>query len=313
MKETYSERGILKARTLMDLGEVPARHILYTGRHAFSFNPAIEERLHEMGVRFETEELETLFKPFLKPETQIILDRYASRRKSRRRAGDASPGPGCVHIFDARRLYYLRFARTDSGELGTRHWKFLDIFLGKSRDEIECLIEDMERDLPPRESANYVYAALGIALRVAPFLRDHPSALGQDVLDGHIMDALCAVDSDKAFFSGVDRASGDALHPYLQKYAWLYFDSDFHHEAAWPDPFRLWQRAARQPAPRPSVSLETACAVFEIAVRDFRSMSRREFMRLYRRKAKKIHPDTGGEHEEFVRLAEAYERLLCEK
>ncbi|WP_363330992.1 J domain-containing protein [Desulfonatronospira sp.] len=39
-------------------------------------------------------------------------------------------------------------------------------------------------------------------------------------------------------------------------------------------------------------------------------MSRRELTRIYRRRALKMHPDKGGDHEEFIRLNEAYQTLL---
>ncbi len=39
-------------------------------------------------------------------------------------------------------------------------------------------------------------------------------------------------------------------------------------------------------------------------------MSGRELTRLYRQRAKNLHPDTGGEHEVFIRLTAAYEQLL---
>jgi curved DNA-binding protein CbpA len=39
-------------------------------------------------------------------------------------------------------------------------------------------------------------------------------------------------------------------------------------------------------------------------------MSKKELTRLYRKKAKDLHPDTGGDHQTFVELSEAYEKLL---
>jgi DnaJ-class molecular chaperone len=39
-------------------------------------------------------------------------------------------------------------------------------------------------------------------------------------------------------------------------------------------------------------------------------MTKRGLTRLYRRMAKKLHPDKGGEHEKFIQLSEAYQELL---
>jgi len=42
-------------------------------------------------------------------------------------------------------------------------------------------------------------------------------------------------------------------------------------------------------------------------------MSRKDFARLYRLKAMELHPDKGGDHDEFVKLTEAYHALLKTK
>jgi curved DNA-binding protein CbpA len=42
-------------------------------------------------------------------------------------------------------------------------------------------------------------------------------------------------------------------------------------------------------------------------------MSRRELIRLYRRKAQELHPDKGGDQDQFVRLTEAYQDLIKRK
>ena len=42
-------------------------------------------------------------------------------------------------------------------------------------------------------------------------------------------------------------------------------------------------------------------------------MNKNDLTKLYRQKAHELHPDKGGEHDEFVRLCEAYEELLRKK
>ena len=39
-------------------------------------------------------------------------------------------------------------------------------------------------------------------------------------------------------------------------------------------------------------------------------MERKELVRLYRRKAKELHPDRGGDQESFIRLSEAFTCLV---
>jgi len=54
-------------------------------------------------------------------------------------------------------------------------------------------------------------------------------------------------------------------------------------------------------------------AVFEKSREALKKMNRRDLGRLYRRKAQQLHPDKGGDHERFVKLNEAYHRLLRTK
>jgi curved DNA-binding protein CbpA len=42
-------------------------------------------------------------------------------------------------------------------------------------------------------------------------------------------------------------------------------------------------------------------------------MSRKELVRIFRRRAQEFHPDKGGDPEKFVELTEAYHMLLSTK
>ncbi len=42
-------------------------------------------------------------------------------------------------------------------------------------------------------------------------------------------------------------------------------------------------------------------------------MSRHSLARLYHRRAQKLHPDKGGDHDKFVKLTQAYHDLLKTK
>jgi hypothetical protein len=50
-------------------------------------------------------------------------------------------------------------------------------------------------------------------------------------------------------------------------------------------------------------------AVFGRTMAELRRLSKRELARLFRKRAKELHPDSGGEHERFILLAETYEEL----
>jgi hypothetical protein len=241
-----------------------------------------------------------------------IVEAFDRSRHSRVRVScnlaELVPGQRQVHMFDARRLYYLRLGRTDSGELAQRHWKFLDVFLCKSRDEIESDLDMMEHALPPGEYPAYVYASLGVPLLLPRYLRDYPAALDRGKLDRLVMTELCKINSDEDFFLGVQREDG-FLHHYLRKYAWYYFDSEFGTETSF-EGFRFARGPGKPTSLRTTYSLQDAYRVFGVSAEQFTRMSRRELTSIFRRKAKKIHPDRGGEHEDFLKLSEAYEQLM---
>ncbi len=314
LSETYADRGILKSRDLLDLGPDPTIYIEYTwSGHGFYFKPELEESLRRLGVRYTSEDLESVFMPFIRPDIRTIIERFHHAHRSRTSINcdldDLAKGGRRVHIFDARRLYYLRFGRMDSGELSLKHWKFLNVFLCKSRDEIESAIDRMERRLPPGEFATYVYASLGIPLLYPQYLRENPAAMDRYELDEYVQMALCGLNVDENFFLGVDRDDWGGLHKYLQKYAWLYFDSDFTFET-WFEGFFFGYRFTPRSEPAPRISVQVAFEVFGITGEEFNRMSRKQLISLYRRKAKKRHPDKGGRHDDFLKLSEAYEQLL---
>ena len=312
ISETYSDRGVLTSRDLMDLGPDPSIYIQYFDRYGFAFQSVIEENLERAGARFDSDELERLLKPFLKPEIRRIVETFDRSRHFRLQVScnleELVPGQRQVHIFDARRLYYLRLGGIDSGELAQKRWKFLDVFLCKSRDEIESDLDRMELALPPGEYPVYVYASLGVPLLLPRYLRDHPSALDRERLDRLVLTELCKINSDEDFFLGVKRED-EFLHQYLRKYAWYYFDSEFRTETPF-DGFRF-SRGLSRPVPlRPDRSLQHACRVLGVSAAQFSRMSAADLTSIFRRKAKKIHPDRGGAHEDFLNLSEAYGQLM---
>ena len=303
----------------MDLGPDPSKYIEYPGGNGFYFDPSIEETLDGKCTGYSQEDLEQVFRPFLKPHIQTIIDRA---RHEHRRPGTspALPGPPPpqpreeAHIFDARRLYFLRFGRMDEGELGMgRPLKFLDVFQCKSRDEIENMLDFMETGLHRNELATYAYAALGVNGFFPKHVRHCPAALKIEQMDEYFIRELCRLNGDGVFFRGAARTeNGGGLHPYLIKYAWFYFDNAFLVESARPDSFADG-RGRGSPAPKPAFTIEQALGIFGISAGQYSRMTRQDLTRRYRRRAKEMHPDAGGGHNDFVRLLEAYEVLLSNK
>ena len=68
----------------------------------------------------------------------------------------------CVHIFDKRRLHYLKFGRMEQGYLWLIPQKLFDILHHRSRDEIEQQFLDMEQQLNPQEYKAYVYVIFNL-------------------------------------------------------------------------------------------------------------------------------------------------------
>jgi hypothetical protein len=105
------------------------------------------------------------------------------------------------------------------------------------------------------------------------------------------------------------------LHPYLIKYAVYYFD---HTYADGPLDETIREFMGRRKfwglvRPSPAMAVEEALRLFKFSVDEFKRMSRKQLVARYRRKAMKRHPDRGGDHEDFIRLTEAYEVLLAQK
>lgn len=324
LRETYRDRNVWRHRDIMDLGDNPDGYIEYPGGKGYYFQEDFEERLRSQRVEYSSEELERVFLPFMRPEVRAIIERFQFR-------GAKPPGNQwnrCssqelltyqqeLHSFDKRRLHFLRCGRIDIGELEGRPWKFLNVLLGKSRDEIEHTLEEMERVLRPQEYKAYVFTAFHLqAYFPHHLLRNHPSALDPEKLDGLFLDRVCHLNEDPTFFRGVERHNPRFLHDSLVKYVILYFDHAFDGDG-WGDWLENLMRRghpwSRQVPMERSVSREEACANLGITTDECRDMDERDLMRLYHEKAKEAHPDMGGDHESFVNLKKAYESLLANK
>jgi len=318
IRESYSEGGCWRHKDLADLGGNPGEYIEYTGGNGFYFNRDLEERLHDGGVKYCSDDLECLFLPFLNPHIRRVIASFQTHRSRQNRWGNISSHEltqrhRLLHSFDKRRLHFLRCGRVDIGDLERRPWKFLNVLLEKSRDEIEHTIEGMERVLRPHEMRPYLFTALHLQSHFPHhLLRNHPVALDQETVDQYFVEALCSINSDATFFTGVEACERATLHPYLTKYLILYFDSDFERDH-WPDSIRAFVRRQQSYRPLPArerMGMDDACKIFGISREDMSKMKDDELVRMYRRKAKDLHPDRGGDKESFIRMAEAFACLL---
>lgn len=322
IRDTYRDNGAWRHRDLLDLGKSPAEWINYPGGNGFYFNPEIEETLDSLGLDYSQEDLEELFLPFINPGIRRMIERSRPRHSpyllSKACSMDEIPRyQQELHAFDVRRLHYLKFGHVDMGNIqDTRSWRFLKVLSCKCRDEIEATFDLMERELPQREISIYLYTAFHLQRHFPNhILKNHPIGLSLEEIDACFLEEICQLNHDPEFFKGADEPGNGALHPYLVKYVWMHFDHGFEPENPW-DGFRTnfnRQHYYSRLPQRPSLELEEAYTLFGITQEKFTKLRKADLVRLYRRKAKKRHPDAGGDHDDFVKLTEAYELLIAAK
>ena len=316
IRESYSSGARLLCRDLFDLGPEPGSFIVYPGGNSFYIDPVVEDALRERGAEPGPDELETIFWPFIAPDIRWKIEPFRRRegRLRRERAAPDASAPPEPHPFDRRRLLFLRTGRMDQRSLGRLPAASLRALRGKSRDEIEQGFIESETILRPRELKAYTYTIFDLQQAFSQrYARDTPEFLDPDRVDAVFTEALCALQDDAAFWAGMP--PGARLSDYLVRYAVMYFDHGFEMRspaAAYIHDFINRHRDYTPPA-SVAAGLQEMADVFAETRETLRGMSGRDLTRLYRRRARELHPDKGGDHERFLRLSEAYERLLRTK
>jgi hypothetical protein len=313
--ESYLKNGTWYHRPLINLGPDPRAWVEYPGGNSFYVREDLEETLLDIGADFTDRELESLFLPYVDPRIRRIVEQFQRADPVRKpwkaySRDELFQRQQALHEFDKRRIHYLRCGRVDIGNLNARPWPFLNVLLNKSRDEIEQVLEDMERELPPWETRPYLYTALRCQDQFQHLLtRNRPEALDPDRVDDVFVQNVCRLNLDGSFFSGVPGHDPDRLHDYLVRYIILYFDQP--RQGPWREYVEdfIW----KSQIPAFSGNEKEACRLLGIDPEAFHDMDRRNLTRAYRAKAKEAHPDRGGENETFVRVQAAYELLLQRK
>ena len=319
IRESYREADVFLSRDLIDLGPDPARYIIYPGGNAFYIDEQIEERLIESGAGKQVPELEDIFWRFVDPEIRRVLEPFRSRedrhRALRRKKAPAAGPSAEIHIFDQRRAHYLKFGQTDQRDIGRMPIKYFKGLQRKSRDELENGFMDMEAALNPREYKSYTFTIFDLQRYFSEsFANSKPQILNQDMVDEYFIDQVCRLNSDPVFWAGMQK--NDRLHDYLVRYVLMHFDYDYAPGSFMEDYLRQFinsRREYRPPHQNKAASLKEASRILGESVETLKKMDRRDLVRLYRRKAQELHPDKGGDHDEFVRLTEAYRDLMNRK
>jgi hypothetical protein len=319
IRESYAEEGVFLSRDLVDLGPDPGCHIVYPGGNAFYIHETIEDRLIEQGAGSSLNQLDDIFWRFVKPEIRRVLEPFR-RRENRHRLGRKRETPEIngnrlPHIFDRRRVCYLKFGQSDQRNIGRMPRKLFRGLRDKSRDEIEQRFMDMEGGLNPREYKIYTYTIFDLQKYFyESFANSNPQMLSQDKVDEHFIEQVCQLNLDSVFWAGM--ATADRLHDYLIRYVLMHFDYDYGPATFLEDYLRQFinsHREYRPPYRNTAAGLKEASTILGESRATLRKMSSQELTRLYRRKAQELHPDKGGEQDKFVRLTEAYRNLVKSK
>lgn len=317
IRESYPDQGVIKSRTLFELGARPDQYIFYPGGTAFYFDEALHEALEKKGVAADSESLEQIFWPFLRPETRRVIEGFThknspGRRRETIREACLRCETASFHLFDRRRMHYLRFGQLDQSKILRAPKKIYRSLLDKSRDEIEQQFLQMEDVLNAGEKKTYAYVIFDVPGQFAGDLaRNYPQALSQEKVDDCFMAAVCRLHADETFWAGMAR--GDKLHDMLVRYVCWFFDNDYAETRYLEQMLYDWMarhRDFRPPRPQPSMPLADALSVMEIQEKELAGLTVKTLTRQYRYMARKFHPDTGGGHNRFIRLNQAFEDLL---
>jgi hypothetical protein len=284
LKESYYEEPYWKSRTILNLGPHPEDYITYYSEVAFSID--LEEKLEKLGYKVDQWELERLFFRFLNPEAQRIINQFTRPKSIKRVCKKFSLNE--IHPFDVKRRIVLKFGVSNPERFMDNPYPFLDELCEKSRDELENYFWDLEDRLKHREKIRYLLAIFGLSYI--------SSRASQEDIDKMFINNFCEIIKDENFRMGL---SEDEIHKnYFCRYVWMYFDII----PFFPKPRGFYLRERE-------VYLK-AFQLLGISVEELKRMSKKELLKIFRRKAKEFHPDKGGSHEKFIELRRIFEELI---
>jgi len=311
--ESFRKDGCLSNRDLIHIGPRPDCFFVYGGGSSFSLSDDLLDRLRDLGVKASYEEIEQVFLPFLDPYIKAKIERFRDRGRHRNwqpmSGQERARVRDQVHVFDRRRIFYLRFGQIDMRRLNNSFALYRQL-LDKSRDEIEQLIIAQEQELSPAEYKRYIFAIFDLQRFFdKSYARTMPQALDGEAMDHYFLEELCRLDQDQVFWQGLDRT--DRLPPYLIRYMVMFFDYEFPGSQSFNDFARLFDQSRRQRRQSAtSMTLDQASTVFGLSRKDLAGLSRKQLTTLYRKLAHTLHPDKGGDHDRFIELTTAYNELL---
>lgn len=294
----------LAAERLLDLGKNPAGLVRFE-RAGIIYAPEVQEGLAGFDVDLDAlDQAFSIFAPqgFTPPPGRKVWKRTVLTETEK----DAIRA---VPAFDRRRVAYLRSGEANLSRIDEVNPRLFRRLPHQCRDEREHMFRRMEAELPRREIRRYIYAVFNLQRHFMDrAARNMPESLDPARLDEAFLHEFCLLWEDRIF-----DPHGEARES-LRRYTCMHFDFGFapdddfgriFHE--FMNDFRRLRKA--RPAPPPDMVRE----LFGLDLADIRRMPRKEFARLFRQKAMSAHPDKGGDHEHFVRLLDAYRRIVATK
>ena len=154
IRQSYYDGVCFRHRDLLDLGRHPEAYIVYPGGNAYYIDECIEDALNDQGVSCEGDQLEDIFWWFIEPGIRRVIESFSRNTSHKnRRINHTSQTKGLdAHVFDKRRIHYLRFGRMAQGNIGRLPHQLLTVLENKSRDEIEQYFMESEKILKPMNS-----------------------------------------------------------------------------------------------------------------------------------------------------------------
>ncbi|MFN3568311.1 MAG: hypothetical protein ACK4UR_05325 [Caldimicrobium sp.] len=281
--ESYYDPPYYKTRVLIELGKNPEDYITYYSDVAFSID--LEEALLNVGKKTDQFELEELFFRFLKREAQRWVS-YSINRKNIFSKEDAKDYDlNKIHWFDKVRLIALKLDHRDPYRVVNYRFSFLKSLFKKSRDEIENFLWDMEDKLNFRESLNYILSIFSLHKTKSVEERDRI-----------FLENLCKIAKDPQYY--LDLSEKEVLAKYLSRYVWIYYD------------YLPYRRVPKYYQDLEKNYFLELSKVLNMSVEILQRSSKKEILKLFRKKILEVHPDRGGNKEDFIRIRKLMEIYL---
>lgn len=309
-----NSRGNFIYKEIFNLGIRPADFIEEYENGIVVFSESLIAAVEDAGEKNSDSMLEEMLFPFFSPDAQAFHIKHPTRKNitvTPLSEEEKEKIDQQLHTFDLRRLYYLRYSAVDQRHLHKMHKKLCRPLIDTCRDEKEFFFISQESRLPARELKTYVFAIFDLQKHFTQSFAAHmPQGLPEHEIEEMFIDEICCLNRDQFFFgTGQDYAS---LHRHLQRYVIMFFDFFFpemSYERDFAHQFMGSRRQFRWPSSQKFEETEYV-ELFGMKKEKLVTLSKSELTRLYRTRAKTLHPDQGGEHSRFILLTEAYNQLM---